>query len=161
MRYENRHKGLFFCLLALLIWLPWPLGGNRPWAWPVMSSAALILLSFWLLSWLRKPYRLPSAVKNAKVPLFLMGLWLFYLLLQIVPIPESLLMMMSPSSASAYNGLGLASVYSSISVDRASTFSALIKSSTYVALFFLVLVLVKDQRRLKTLIWVNYRHSGC
>lgn len=154
MRYENRHKGLFFCLLALLIWLPWPLGGNRPWAWPVMSSAALILLSFWLLSWLRKPYRLPSAVKNAKVPLFLMGLWLFYLLLQIVPIPESLLMMMSPSSASAYNGLELASVYSSISVDRASTFSALIKSSTYVALFFLVLVLVKDQRRLKTLIWV-------
>lgn len=149
---ERKHKFLFVCLLIILVWLPWPLGSNRPWAWPIMSFFTLSLLSSWALAWLYKPYKLPNAVIKAKLPLLLMCAWLFFLVLQIVPIPNYLLSIISPEAALAYTALDGNRTFSYISIDRGETLGALIKSCTYVSLFFLVLVTAQDQRRLKILV---------
>lgn len=151
---RSENKIAFFLFLGFIGWLPWLLGGNRPWAWPIMSAAAWFIFSFWLLCWFRSSRQFPHAVKTARYPLFLLALWLGYLLFQIVPIPHSLLETISPAAARAYSMADAQTVLSSISVDRGMTFVGFIKCCTYVVAFFLVLVLVESRGRLKLLIWV-------
>ena len=38
---------LFLGLLALIAWLPIPLGSNRPWSWALMEVVAFGLLALW------------------------------------------------------------------------------------------------------------------
>ena len=53
----------FMLFLAMLVWLPFPLGSNRPWSWSLMTilvaSCALLLA----LEWRRDPLGLAAQAK--------------------------------------------------------------------------------------------------
>ena len=46
-------RAILYGFLALLIWLPLPLGSNRVWAWSIMEVWVLALSLMWLTQYLR------------------------------------------------------------------------------------------------------------
>ncbi len=44
---SSADRSLFYSFLCLLVWVPLPLGSNRPWALSLFSAAALLLLAAW------------------------------------------------------------------------------------------------------------------
>ena len=88
---KPRNQAIFIALLVLLVWIPIPLGSNRPWALSLMQIGTFIILMVWLINYLRKPYTLPRAIHVSRLPLLLFGLWLTYILLQAATIPDAVL----------------------------------------------------------------------
>jgi O-antigen ligase len=82
-----------------------------------------------------------------------MVLWLGFLLFQIIPIPYSLLDIISPAAARAYKMAGVQTALGSISVDRGMGVANFILAATYAIMFFMVLVFVENKRRLELLLW--------
>lgn len=143
----------FGALLLVLAWAPLPLGSNRVWAWSVLEASAFGVLAVWLVGYLRRPYALPDAVQAARVPLLLFAGWLAYGVVQVVPLPAAVVQVLSPATYELYGyALGGADMpLLSLSVDRGATLVELLKDGAYVVLFFLVLVLVHNRRRLHLL----------
>ena len=43
-RYSKVEKSVFGLFLLLMLWLPIPLGSNRPWAWAILELTTFTLL---------------------------------------------------------------------------------------------------------------------
>ena len=143
-------RWLFNALLVLLLWIPIPLGSNRPWAWSVMEIYSFVLLLCWIgfqanqfnFKYL-KPYR-PLLIIFA-----LVQLWVF---LQQVSIPIDWLKVISPDRASYYQSAGAES--GSLSFDSAYTFIQWVLGCSYLSILFLTLVLTRSEKRLRQLIFI-------
>jgi O-antigen ligase len=77
----------------------------------------------------------------------LLSLWLFYIFLQLIPLPESLRLLLSPQSVEIYRQAGQIG-WSTLSLLPYETFLFWLKSIAYVALFGLTLLLVNSKYRL-------------
>ncbi len=143
-------KALFIALLILLVWLPFPLGSARPWAWALMEGATMLLLAAFLITRFRSSRIFPEIIYKVRWPLYLLGLWLLYFLIQIVPLPMSLLEIISPSAYALYSYTSIGEVRSAapLSLDVNATLVQFLKSLAYVVLFVLVLCLTDSQKRL-------------
>lgn len=144
---SNIRPLLFYALLALLLWLPIPLGSNRPWAWSLMQIATfLITIGCIYLHWNRKhlnltPYKLPIA------------LWVMFLaiaLLQIIPIPPFLIEFLSPNAYALQSLAGSEQYYLSLDVGQSQI--NFYKGLAYFCLFISTLVLVDDERKIRLLL---------
>lgn len=143
---------IFIAYLALLVWLPIPFGSADVWGWAIMEMGAFGILSVWLYNYSRKPFELPPSVKAARIPLMLLCVWLFYLLLQAVPMPSVILKLLDPETFKLYDFAAGGDVkYASLSIDRGATLNEFLKSAAYIAIFFLTLVLVNSRSRLRRL----------
>jgi len=145
---------LFGGLLALLVWLPLPLGSNRPWAWAIMQAWVFVLAALWLTGYARGKLSLTDAFRQARWVLLLLGLWLLYGLLQLVPLPLDWLHDLSPLAAQSYlalESIGSDVTLAPITVDAHATTSAWLKGLAYVLVFALVLLLVNRRTRLRRL----------
>tara|TARA_R110001632_G_scaffold207285_5_gene331389 strand:- start:48103 stop:49536 length:1434 start_codon:yes stop_codon:yes gene_type:complete len=141
------HNYAFYVLLGLLIWLPIPLGSNRPWAWGLME---LVIFSLSLASaYIRKDqawmglraYRLPIA------------LWLGFLVLatiQVIPLPAQVVAFLSPVSYETQWGFGVTQFHLSLDVGQSQI--NLLKAMSYFCLLIVVLVLVNNEKRLRLLL---------
>ena len=78
---------LFYSLCALLVWLPLPLGSNRVWAWSIMEVWVFLLMAAWCWLYFSNRIALPAGIRAARPVLWLFGLWLVYVGLQLVPLP--------------------------------------------------------------------------
>lgn len=95
-RRGSSDRGLFYAFLALLIWAPWPLGSNRPWAQAGLELGVFVLLAWWL--WRARAGQVgpTDALVAARPVLAVLGLWLLYGLLQLLPLPLDWLEALSP-----------------------------------------------------------------
>jgi len=147
-------RGLFYALLLLVVWLPLPLGSNRPWAWSLMEAWIFIMAAGWCLGYARGRLRIPSAVGKAKPALILLILWQLLLTLQLIPLPANVIETLSPEAARMH---ALAQSYSgtpgwmTLTVDPAATTAYWFKALAYMLLFLLTLLLVRNRRRMKLL----------
>lgn len=156
MNYLSRSKKnntiqqkIFFSVFCFLILInPFPLGSNRTWAWSfeAMIATGLLLVmvtcslfSNQCISWHR--------IKKMKLELILIGGWLFITLLYLIPLPISLLSIISPNVASAYSDLGL--TYGFLSLDVYASYQTLMLSIYYFTLFILGVVLINTRWRIK------------
>lgn len=115
-----------------------------------MEVGVFSILGLWCLARLMAPAFVTIRLKEAWLVLVLLLFWLGYLLIQVAPIPITWLSMLSPSTADLYNYTMDQSAGSRpISLDPGSTLVEFLKSASYVALFFLVLVLVDSRSRLR------------
>ena len=160
---SNPDSKIFISLLLLIIWLPLPLGSNHPWAWAIMEVWILSLALFWLWQYFQGQVELTPVFFRAKWVILAWLVWLSYLGLQCLPLPYAVIKQFSPQAA-YFHTLGVManpvetttnnlSQQVTLSVAPHLTAVALLKSSSYVLLFILILLLINGQRRLQ---WLAY-----
>lgn len=142
--FENR---LFYALLALLVWLPLPLGSNRVWAEALFEIAVALLSLLWLFGWWRNRVTVGAAFSGARPVCRLLLAWLAYVLLQLLPLPGFVTQVLSAGSAAMYRQAGETG-WTPLSLHPYATFLFWLKSLGYVALFALTLLLVSSRQRL-------------
>lgn len=138
---------LYYALLLLLVWLPLPLGSNRPWAEAIFEIWSAMILLFWIAGYLRGHFLPGAAFRQAKAVLWLLVIWLIYLMLQWLPLPFSVRSILSPEGASIH-ALAGETGWGTLSVAPYSTFHYWLKSTAYVFIFALILLLVNSKIRL-------------
>ena len=141
---SQQGKLTYYCLLVLLIWLPIPLASNRPWAWGLMNIACfLILFSTCVIS--------SAQVKNTlykfKIPLTLLAIFITWIALQILPLPISVIEIISPKAANLFAGVN--KDFATVSVDPAQSTILLLKTLAYSSIFVCTLVLCNSVKRIK------------
>ena len=118
---------LFYAYLALLAWIPLPLGSNRPWAICLMSVMVFALLAYWLILHIRQPL---STGRTFSRSLPVLGLLLT------APLWAALQLLLD------------------ISIDPANTLQSSLSGFALTGLFSLTLLMVRSQRRIKLLCYV-------
>lgn len=143
-------RWLFAFYLALLVWVPIPLGSNRPWSWVILELWVFLLAIWWLLDFARGRARLSPALKAAWPALLCAALWLAYVWLQLLPLPLELLELLSPEAARAHADAAwpVAGGAAPLTLDQYGTLSGALKSAAYVAFFALSLALLDRRERI-------------
>lgn len=118
---------LFYAYLTLLVWIPLPLGSNRPWAASLMSVMILAILACWLILHIRKQLTSGRA---------------FYHSLPVIG-----LLLTAPLWAALQ-------LLQGITIDPASTLQASLSGFALTGLFCLTLLMVRSKRRIKLLCYV-------
>ena len=142
-------RWLFYGLILIVIWVPFPFGSNRGWAWSLMELMTFTLFLTWYIKFgirFNVDY-----IKPYKPLLYLIAFVQLWVLIQLIPLPMDLLNIIAPNTSQAYQ---LANVDKApISLDPARTQMQLLKGVAYLMIMFLVLVLVTSRERLKILLY--------
>jgi O-antigen ligase len=151
-RELRAEKALFWLLLALLVWLPVPLGSNRVWAWSLMEVAAFALAAAWTILWALGRTRITASIAMARPALVLLALWIAYQAFHIAPLPSPWVEALSPQAARihALAAFGAPPESMTLSLDPHASRVSLLKTTAYAVLFFLVLALVRNRSRVRT-----------
>ncbi|MBF0193029.1 MAG: O-antigen ligase family protein [Magnetococcales bacterium] len=149
-------KYLFLMFLALLLWLPLPLGSNRPWAWAIMEIWIFIIAITWLTGFCLAKFQINQAVKNSLPAIICWFLWLLIATIQFLPIPLGVITALSPKLAAIQQQAGLWQTYNMLpaSIDSHAAFTEWLKGVAYLLIFIMTLLLVEGRKRIKTLAWV-------
>ncbi|MBF0109657.1 MAG: O-antigen ligase family protein [Magnetococcales bacterium] len=141
----------FHGLLVLLLWIPLPWGSNRPWAWGLMELWIFMILFFWTLDRLRNPRPLAGVFVHHPLVFVLPALWTALPLLQLIPLPLSLLKLLSPAAEEIAQFTEMTQQWRPISMDPHLTRIAWLKGMAYLAVFWLTLVTSISRPRLRLL----------
>lgn len=142
--FEQR---LFYGLLALLVWLPWPFASNRLWAEAIFEIWIVLIALVWLLGWKRGAVESGAAFSAARPMLWLLILWLIYQVLTLVPLPVAVRSVLSPESVTMYQLAGV-NEWGPLSLHPFAGIMYWMKSIGYALLFVLTLLLVNSKQRL-------------
>jgi O-antigen ligase len=145
---------LFYAFLVLLVWLPIPLGSNRPWSTALMEIAAFGVLGGWLVAWAMGATKAPEPVRRAWPAWLAIAAWLSLQALHVVPLPAGLVEFLSPASGRLHalaRDAGALDAWTTLSIDPQASRVSLLKSFTYVAIFFLTMALATKRSRVLTL----------
>ena len=94
--------GLFVALLVLLVWLPIPFGSDLHWSAALMEVWVYLLAAVWLFKYARGRVTFSEPFRQARAALILLGLWLGFGILQIIPLPASVVAAISPNTAALH-----------------------------------------------------------
>ncbi|MFT5277099.1 MAG: putative inorganic carbon (HCO3(-)) transporter [Glaciecola sp.] len=138
---------LFYLLLTIVFLLPIPLGANRPWAWSIFQVLIFVLsissaFHFRASRWL-------GVGKYLKM----VYLWLAFIIvasLQIIPMPELLVSLVSPNAHALQVSAQASTFY--FSLDAGQSAISFFKLLAYFCLFVCTLLLVNDENRIKLLL---------
>jgi O-antigen ligase len=147
-------KLLFWALLAFLVWVPFPLGSNRPWAWMVLEVYVFAMLALWALLWAFGRAEVSEPVKRAWPAWILLLAWLALQALHVTPMAPEWVAALSPEAARMQGlvaELGIQRDSMTLSIDPSASKVSLLKSLAYVGVFFLALALVNRRSRVQTL----------
>ena len=141
---------LFVALVALLVWVPLPLGSNRPWSWALMQAWILVIGTLWLWGAVRGRWSVTPALLRARWVVALFGVWIAWGLAQMIPVPGSLLGLLSPEAAEIYADAGVVG-WVPITLDLHASLIVWVGGVGYLTLFCLILLLVHGRQRLYAL----------
>jgi len=127
MTTASKSNALFYYLLIILIWIPLPLGSNRPWSEMLMCMGILTLAASWCLMFGLGKVSLTKTFKKA---------W-----------PVLLLLFFA-------NSVLIFQLYAKSTIDPESTYLEMIQSFSLLSLFSMVLLLVNSSKRIKITIYV-------
>jgi O-antigen ligase len=142
-------KALFWLYLGLIVWLPIPLGSNRPWAWGMFEIAAYAIFAAWMVLWALHRVHMPDPLRRAWPVLVALGALIALHVLQLVPMPASWVEALSPEAARIHAAARDARPAGSgitLSIDPHATREALLKTVAYALMFFLALALLNRRR---------------
>ena len=104
---------LFNAYLLLLVWLPIPLGSNRPWAWTFIEIYSFSLLIIWIIFY-AKSFNFKT-IKPYLPLLIIFSIIQFWVFLQQLSMPTQLLELFNQTTANHFESTG--SSFGSISLD--------------------------------------------
>lgn len=139
---------LFYLFLALLVWVPLPLGSNRWWALAIFEFGVLALTLGWLFLYLRGRVEPGGVFERARPAVLLLVACLLWMVLQVVPLPLPMLELLSPQAAAVQAQTG---AFPGLSLNRYATLEHILETLCLVLLFGLTLVLVNSRRRFRLL----------
>ncbi len=149
-QWQTAHGGVVFgALLVLLLYVPIPLGSNRPLAWFAWEAAVYGLLAFWAIGLMAAGTRARFAAAPARIMTVLV-LWLALIGLQSLALPAGVVAALSPLTHAMQQNLGLISVAApnTLSIDPANSYNEFLKYGSYVAVFALTLATITTKTRL-------------
>lgn len=144
----------FILLLACAIWLPLPLGGNRPLFWSITQVGVFLLV---LLASVTAILGRTSAALEERANLrmlWLLALWVGYVFFQALPLPREGLAWLSPGAYALYAGAGEVAGSEpawTLSVYPEATRIEGMKYASDIGLLYAVLALVHSRGRLRAL----------
>lgn len=144
---SDSSRWIFAAYLPLLVWVPIPLGSNRPWAWAIIEIWVCLLTIWWLSACLRGRLSL-GALRSAWPVLVLAAAWMGYVWIQLLPLPIRLLEVLSPESARWHRAAAFPEtlIAAPLTLDRYATLDAACLSSAYVAFLVLSISLLNRER---------------
>lgn len=164
LRFDSRLETLIFAgMIAILFWAPLPFASNRTWAASILDIWMALLGALSLIGWLRGDLKVAQAWHANRVPLGLLCGWLAVLLFQLVPLPPSVLNVLSPGSAQAYGAdyAGAARRLAPISIEISASVQYVLLSFSLVGFFALLLLLVNNSARLRVLCYALVLSGTC
>ncbi len=155
---EQPYSSLYYCLLAIIALLPFPHGGELFWEHAPFISSIFLLLSIWLFQQWHYNRTLPHIINTNKIPLILLCIWLMYTYIQTLSLPITWLTFLNPAAAklNTYTSINGASHTNSLSIEASISSIELLRYSSYVAMFFLLLVLCNTYKRIKHLAFIIF-----
>jgi len=152
MHKDTTHPVLTCLFLGLVFWLPIPLGSDRAWAWSLMELWVFLIAIIIFFISLKNKTPIPIAVHAAKPILFLLAATLLWTGIQIIPLPISVLDILSPHAAKFAMESSQAN-YASISLDPELTAKALLKGLAYFTIMIIMLILINNKQKIR---WFAY-----
>ncbi len=160
-RFERREfpfeAFFFWAWAAILVWAPIPLGSNRPWAWSLLEVAACGLAALWLGCFALGKVALTDPFRRAKWFLALLGAWLVFQALFIMPMPRAWIAGLSPEAAAMHrlaDGWSDPFSWKTLSVDPHISAVSWFKSLLYVISFALTLLVIGSRGRARQFAYV-------
>ncbi len=139
---------LFYLFLALLFWLPIPLGSNRWWALAIFELSTFALAIAWLSLYLRGRVAGESAFFRGMPALILLFCGLLWVFFQTLPLPSGLVSLLSPNAAEIQSQTG---GRSSLTLNYSATSAKMLETLALVLVFVLTLLLANSRQRLRQL----------
>tara|TARA_R110002153_G_scaffold119661_5_gene264745 strand:- start:271 stop:1653 length:1383 start_codon:yes stop_codon:yes gene_type:complete len=134
----------FYCLLALVVWLPIPLASNRPWAWGLMNIVCYLIF---LATIYTHAGDIKQQLLKYKTPLTVIVIFVMWSIIQIIPMPLGVLEYVSPQAAKLYSSVNVS--FATLSVDPAQSTISLFKTFSYCAIFICTLLLCNSPDRIR------------
>ena len=142
-------RAAFALFAALLVWAPFPLGSNRPWAWTLLELGLFVAAALWTVGWMLGQARPLGVLRAAAPALGVFAVWLLYLALHWLPMPISCVSALSPQAAELHRLVG--AEHATLSVDPNASFVYWLKSCAYAVAFFLTLAFAGTRERARLL----------
>ena len=146
------HPYLTVLFLALIFWLPLPLGSNRAWAWSMVEIWAFLIAISALILACRNKLSIPDSVSAARPVLILLMGFLVWTGIQIIPVPVNFLQLISPHAANLVSASG-GNGYASIAIDPDLAAKSLLKGLSYITIMALMLILIDSHKKIR---WLAY-----
>ena len=145
---------LFIALLALLVWVPIPIGSNRGWSLSILEAGSFSIVGAWAFLFAYRPFPIPNAVKDVRLSLSLFLIFLCLPLLQLLPLPAQIVQLVSNQIHEHYSNLptDLSSNVMFLTLDRGATFSGFLRQSALFCIFFAIVALVTSRQRIRVLL---------
>jgi O-antigen ligase len=140
----------FVTLLIITFILPWPHGGEIIWQYLIFCIGIFTLCLIYSINISKTSLNITknfSFLKSVKVALLLLSVWLLFQLLQVVPLP---IYLSSYLSNIAEQDL-ISNNWNTISIAPNITIIEIIKHTSYVAIFILMLLLINTKQRVLNL----------
>ena len=154
---KNTHQlsdtWLFRALLALIVYLPLPLASNRTWAIAILVTLVALLFASTLIVWRKHLNDMLAHLDQFRAPLVVFFLFLLVSVLQVVPLPDAVIQVLSPEAYNVQVTAGLQG-HMHLSLDIYQSRLMLGLTTSYITVFFLCLLLVRDAARLDLLMSV-------
>jgi len=123
-----------------------------------MEVWVMLLFIGWLWLFVQGKVELTGSVRRAKPAVICFGLFVFWVAFQCLPLPASLVQILSPESLSIQSATmestmaELSSGYMSLSVNVAYTFESAVKSLCFFLIFLLALLILNTPERIRIFI---------
>lgn len=140
----------FAGLLATVAFAPLPLGGNRPWAWSLLSLLVGLDLVLWAAAALADRGAMGAPWPRLRGPVLGFALIVAWIVVQALPIAPAA--WRHPLWGEAAAALGVA-IPGAISLDPRATLDALMRLLAYAGVFWLAVQLGRDSRRARAAVW--------
>lgn len=147
-------KNIYYGYLGLLIWLPLPLGSMYPWAISIAELWCFSLALFAIVHCFKCGGVFPQAFRTALPALLLFALYLCWQVIQCIPLPISLLSMLSPNTAALYKSSNASILMAPISIDTHTTWLGFIEAAYLCVFFCLALYLIDSKQKIRLLVYV-------
>lgn len=154
-----RDRWVFVGFLALIVWAPLPLASNRTWAIGILLSIAMVLLLGTVVAWRNQVTGAWDRLSLFKWPLMLLACMVSLAWLQTLPLLADWVATISPQAALVQSP----ATWMTLSLDVYQTRVMAALSFTYLLVFMIAVMTVRDANRLdklaQVLVWSGVLQS--
>lgn len=148
MGLEKAKQLAFWLFMVLLVWAPLPLASNRIWSAMLLTMLSVGLLAAVLLVFAKKG-AWPKVFTKARWVLLCFAVLVAWQLLQLLPLPGSVLSVASPQAAQFYQALGDSQAWAPLHISPSDGWQGVLQSLCYISAFMLGLLLLDTPKRIK------------